>query len=110
MDDSRAARWLVAEYEGPTFTGLRLVPKLIGSWLRMWLLDEPDIAADCRVVVRRRDNGVEVAAFGYGRVNEAHDHVASLRDRLAQMTLFDFTREVGVSFDKVADARPIEEA
>lgn len=108
-DDGRAARWLEADYDGPTFSGPRLVPKLIGSWLRALLWDEPDIAADCRAVVRRRDNGLEVAVFEYRRVNEAHEHVVSLRDRLAQLTLFDFTRDVGVPFEKVADARPIDD-
>lgn len=109
-NDGRASRWLEADYDGPTFRGLRLLSKLVGAWLRTWLWDQPDIAAHCRVVIRRRDNQAEVAAFDYNRVQEAHDHVTDIQARLAQMTLFEFTRDVGIAYEKIADAKPADES
>jgi len=63
----------------------------------------------CRVALRRRDDGRELVGYDYTNGPEASRHAASLRARLSAEGLWDFCREVGVPFDQIADAVPVDD-
>lgn len=108
--EARAARWLEVEVLIEPVGRWRMVLRGIRSALWEvfldWFATTPTVKIKCEVVVKRRDNQTAIAAYDYDNVADARQHETSLNTRLNEMGLFDITRDLGVSFACVEDARP----
>jgi hypothetical protein len=116
---SVAGRWfgLRAEYEaaGRWKSTWYVVRELCLGFLTAGLfLGEFDPKRRCAVFVFRRDTGRVVAQFDFSHLAEASTHVSALANRLADLQVYDFCRQIGVSPDEVhgagIDADPRAEA
>lgn len=112
--ESLATRWLAVSVDVEKVGKVHLV----GRALRAMAVDsilgganaETVVKVRSRVAVERRDNGRKVIGFDYNTAQEASKHADSLRQRLASTNLWDFSREVGIAYDSIADAGPSEQS
>ena len=110
--ESLAVRWIDVSVTTEAVPVIRLV----GRAVRAIVVDsrlgganyETSPKVRCRVALERRDDGSELLGFDYTNEPEAGRHAASLRTRLFTSGLWDFCREVGVPFDRIADAVPVD--
>ncbi len=111
--ESLAARWIDVSITTEAAPVVRLVGRAVRAALVDALLGGGDSEVSpkvpCRVTLRRRDDGRELVGYDYTNGPEASRHAASLRARLSAEGLWDFCREVGVPFDQIADAVPVDD-
>ena len=112
--DSLATRWFAVSVDVEKVGKVRL----LGRALRAIAVDsilgganaKTAVKVRCRVAVERRDNCKQVIGFDYNTDVEAFRHADSLRQRLASTNLWDFSREVGIAYDLIADAVPSDQS
>lgn len=111
--ESLAARWIDVSITPEAVPAVRLVGRAVKAVLVDSLLGganyETSPLVRCRVALRRRDEDRELVGYDYTNEAEASRHAASLRARLSTAGLWDFCREVGVPFDQIADAVPVDD-
>lgn len=111
--ESLAARWIDVSITTEAVPVVRLVGRAVRAAFVDALLGGGDSEVSpkvpCRVTLRRRDDGRELVGYDYTNGPEASRHAASLRARLSAEGLWDFCREVGVPFDQIADAVPVDD-
>ena len=109
--ESLAARWIDVSLTTEAVPAIRLIGRAVRAILVDSLLGganhETTPRVRCRVELTRRDDGSDLVGFDYNNGREATAHVASLRARLSTAVLWDFCREVGVPFERIADAVPV---
>ncbi|HEU5034491.1 MAG TPA: hypothetical protein VFT62_07015 [Mycobacteriales bacterium] len=110
--ENAAGRWLAVSISWERAGRIRLAGRVITELVTNLLAGgwAGGIPAKRRseIVVRRRDNGAVVATFDHDYEPEVLDHLASLQERLVTLRLWDFCRDVGIRYELVDDAQPMD--